>query len=62
MWIYLENIKLDFWCVIVSVYGPTNPSDRETKNNFWFTLNKAHKQVKRLFLTAENLYGGDFRF
>ena len=34
MWVYLENIELDFRYVIFSVYGPTNPSDIETKIEF----------------------------
>ena len=60
MWIYLENLELEFKYVIFSVYGPTNPTDIEVKEVFWLQLNKAYSEVKRLYPLAVILFGGDF--
>ena len=52
MWIYLENLELDFKYVVFSVYGPTNPTGIEVKEVFWSQLNKALSEAKRLFPLA----------
>ena len=60
MWIYVENIDIDFYYVIISVYGPTNTATNTIKNSFWSKLRQNHNEIKKLYPSAIIIYGGDF--